>query len=225
MEVLKMRLVAVFVVTLVFCTGEAREDALVKRQEADCATLSSLFNPVAAMCLNGPLVCAEEAGFDTLEGFLCTPGAGTRERYDTFVECQSQLAADEVWGASAGAPGPNPRCYTLVDQSVNDTATEAISECCPVNTTADNCSAECATQLEMLTTLLGCCTQTTIYTIFFQTCGGGVTLQSLYEFCQVSLEDPCVHLFSGGHGSKLVMSAFTVAASVLLSAIGLFTIQ
>ena len=219
-----MRLVTLLVVTLVFCTGEAREDALVRRQE-ECDVVTAQLEPVVTACLAGPLACVVEADFeDFVDPFLCTPGAGTRERYDTFVECRGQLFADEIWGGTCGGPqgSSGRRCYTFVDQSIDDLASSAIAACCPVNVTADNCSDECATQLETLSTQLGCCTQTAVFTIFFQTCDGSTTLRSLYEFCEVSLEEPCLHLYSTG--TKMAMSAFTVAASVLLSTIGLLAI-
>ena len=219
-----MRTVTVLLVTLVFCTAEGREGGLVKRQTPeDCAIVSSQLNGSATACLRGPIACVEASNFETfVDPLLCVPGSGTRERYDTFVGCQGQGFADEIWGGICGGPqgAEGPRCYTFVNQNINDLAASAIAGCCPP---ADNCSDECTTRLTTLSDQLGCCTQTSIYTIYFRTCGGNATLQSLYESCNVTLEDPCLHLYSGGNA--LGAERFIIAVSVLLSVTGLLTVH
>ena len=183
-------------VALSLMTGHLQ---LVVMQGVECDELSAQLQMIETPCRNGPLSCVSVVDFELLDPLLCTPGEEMQERYDDVVRCEGQRVADEAWGGTCGGPlgSLGRRCYSLVDQTIDELATSAIAACCPMNSTVGSCSGECATQLTTLRNLLGCCTQTFLYTVYFQTCGAGTTLQSLYEFCEVNLEDPCRHLYSG----------------------------
>ena len=175
-----------------------------RRQSDDpaCIAVTTQLNSVLRACRTGTIQCVEDPSlnFDYLSGLLCVERA--RTNYETFARCRGQEFADQVFATICSGPGrdreptegsSDPRCFELVR---TNPGVEAFQACCRNPNVTGSCNNLCRTELQTLKRQLSCCTQTAPYVVYFETCGNGMTLQTLYESCGVSLPDPCNHLFT-----------------------------
>lgn len=216
---------------VVFFLGFVKSE-LHKRQDAECNMVSAGIDAILEPCREGIERCYEAQDPEmNLVPLLCVPPDDIRRsRYDTLVRCQGQTIADQTFAAICGSPDctnnsipcnpePEDRCFVrqLAEDSVGVAAFET---CCTNYSTSDNCTNECRSQLMLFVDRVGCCTLTTPYIFYFDTCGGGATLQSLYSSCGVELPPPCGHPFSGPRNSGVTSFArkpHTVILAILVT--------
>lgn len=172
----------------------------VKRQtDEECDNVSNGINAILRPCRTGTIECIESQDFDFLGMLLCTPRG--RTNYNALARCRGQDFADQIYATVCSGPGAieptggsgSPRCFELVRASPG---VDAFQACCRNSNVTGSCDDSCRTQLQALEAQLACCTQTSPYVFYFETCGNGVTLQTLYASCNVTLPHPCEHLFS-----------------------------
>ena len=159
-----------------------------KAADSECEDVTAGLNAVLSACLLGTRQCLEVAMLGSLGDLLCV--AEGVSSYQTLVRCEGQTSADQTYATICGGP----RCYELIPFNYGE---EAYSACCGVNSTIPgSCSPECKEELEQLKDEVKCCVYSTPYLLYFSTCGEGITLETLYETCDVELPATCEHLFT-----------------------------
>ena len=187
---------------LIFTVGLCLAGKNSRRQsDDDCLAVTSQLDSVLRSCRTGTIQCVDDPSLDFgfLNGLLCVERA--RTNYDIFARCQGQRFADQVFATICSGPNGteptggsgDPRCFEVVR---TNPGVEAFQACCRNPNVTGRCNDLCRTELQVLKRQLSCCTQTAPYVVYFESCGNGMTLQTLYEFCGVSLPDPCNHLFT-----------------------------
>ena len=194
-----------------------------RRQSGDdeCLAVTNQLGMVLRSCRIGTIQCVEDPSLslDFLNSILCVDDA--RTNYETFVRCQGQRFADQVFATICSGPSSteptggsgDPRCFEVVR---TNPGVEAFQACCRNPNVTGSCNDLCRTELQVLVRQLSCCTQTAPYVVYFESCGDGMTLQTLYESCGVSLPDPCNHLFTPTDG-PLATSAGTTPCAVAVT--------
>ena len=172
---------------------------LKRQSDSECGDVAAGINAVLQPCRTGTIQCIESQDFNFLGMLLCNEQG--RSNYDVLARCRGQEFVDQIYATVCSGPDAiqptggsgSPRCFELVGASPG---VDAFQACCRNPNATGSCDDACQSELQALEAQLACCTQTSPYVFYFETCGNGLTLQTLYESCNVSLPDPCEHLFT-----------------------------
>ena len=213
----------VLLVLWICAVATAAGDGIFKRQFGDpCAAITA--NIGSLDCSESTVECLEETtGFGTvsaIQQFICPPTKEVRETiYDNLVSCEGQTYADQVYAGICGnttIAGDQVPCTAAIP-TVNN-GTSAKEACC-----GSGNGSQCASELQQLSSDLGCCTATIVFQIFLQECENGQGLAALFQANEVTPPPLCDYpLYEPGSGFRVAASVAAVSIGIVCSIILLF---
>ena len=205
-----------------FCAvATAAGNEVFQRQLGDaCTAISTILGKLD--CSDSTTECIEgttEVGtIDAIRQLICRPDKITRENiYDTLVSCQGQASADLIYAGICGSTtiaGNEVLCTDAI-LTVNNGISAKEACCGPGN------ASQCASELQQLSSDLGCCTATIVFQLYLQECEDGQGLAALFQANGVIPPPLCDYpLYEPGSGDDDGSGSFRVAASVAAVSIG-----
>lgn len=224
------------VIFVVFALGVATGEPAgtsIKRQ-SECDIVESNIAKILGPCSSSTREClttdaTDVGGVDSIYKLLCPPTKGQVVLYDLIEGCRGKdyvdLSFSGVCGNTTLVNGTEIKCTDAI-LSVND-GSAAKNACCGEEANVDGSGSRCASELKRLSSDLGCCTGTIVFTIYLaamEGCEGG--LPGLFQAHQVDVPPLCKYtLYSGAASESLVTSIVTsIAAAVVVTVINIIAI-
>lgn len=215
-------IIVVFALSVAATTGQPAGT----RQSAECAIVESNIGKILGPCRRSARECLQSSstdvgGVDAIYNLLCPPTKGQVVLYDLIEGCKGKEYAELAFSGVCGttiANGTGMKCTDAI-LSVND-GSAAKNACCSQDSNVDGSGSRCASELKRLSSDLGCCTGTIVFTIYLEECEGG--LPGVFQANQVDVPPLCNYtMYSGAASLSLVTS---IAAAVIVTAVNIITI-
>lgn len=194
-----------------------------RQSAAECAIVESNIGKILGPCRRSTRECLQSSstdvgGVDSIYNLLCPPTKGQVVLYDLIEGCKGKEYAELAFSGVCGttiANGTEMKCTDAIF-SVND-GSAAKNACCNQDSNADGSGSRCASELKRLSSDLGCCTGTIVFTIYLEECDGG--LPGVFQANQVDVPPLCNYTVYNGASSRSLVTS--IAAAVIVTAVNI----